>query len=142
MEQYRNTISFEKSLVMRQEDENDDDDDIDLFGSNDDEETAEKENFHEECLHQNVEKKFILMDVKPWDDEMDMMKLEESVHTIQMNSLMWKASKLILVGCRIKKLKIQSVVEEYVIGTDSLEEEISTFEDHLQRVDIVTFNNI
>lgn len=35
------------------------------------------------------------MDVKPWDDETDMKKLEEQVRTIAMDGLVWGACKYI-----------------------------------------------
>ncbi|KAG8431692.1 hypothetical protein GDO86_020450 [Hymenochirus boettgeri] len=120
-----------------------DDDDIDLFGS-DEEEDAEAERIREERLRQYAEKKSkkpgviakssILLDVKPWDDETDMAKLEECVRTIQMDGLLWGSSKLVPVGYGIKKLQIQCVVEDDKVGTDILEEEITKFEDYVSIV--------
>ncbi|XP_073536168.1 elongation factor 1-delta isoform X3 [Phyllobates terribilis] len=131
--------------------EEDDDDDIDLFGS-DEEEDAEAARIREERLQQYAEKKSkkpgliakssILLDVKPWDDETDMAKLEECVRTVQMDGLLWGSSKLVPVGYGIKKLQIQCVVEDDKVGTDMLEEEITKFEDYVQSVDIAAFNKI
>ncbi|OCT77290.1 eukaryotic translation elongation factor 1 delta (guanine nucleotide exchange protein) L homeolog isoform X2 [Xenopus laevis] len=130
----------------------DDDDDIDLFGSDDEEEDAESARLREERLKQYAEKKSkkpgviakssILLDVKPWDDETDMAKLEECVRTVQMDGLVWGSSKLVPVGYGIKKLQIQCVVEDDKVGTDILEEEITKFEDYVQSVDIAAFNKI
>uniref|UniRef100_A0A8C6NR81 Eukaryotic translation elongation factor 1 delta b (guanine nucleotide exchange protein) n=1 Tax=Nothobranchius furzeri TaxID=105023 RepID=A0A8C6NR81_NOTFU len=116
--------------------ENDDDDDIDLFGSDEDEE-AEK--IKEQRLKEYAEKKAkkpaviakssILLDVKPWDDETDMAKLEECVRSVQADGLLWGTSKLVPVGYGIKKLQIACVVEDDKVGTDLLEEEITKFED-------------
>lgn len=36
-------------------------------------------------------KSSVLMDVKPWDDETDMKKLEEAVRSVQMDGLLWGA---------------------------------------------------
>lgn len=36
-------------------------------------------------------KSSVLMDVKPWDDETDMKKLEEAVRGVQMEGLLWGA---------------------------------------------------
>ena len=36
-------------------------------------------------------KSSVLMDVKPWDDETDMKKLEEAVRSVQMEGLFWGA---------------------------------------------------
>ncbi|XP_060099153.1 elongation factor 1-delta isoform X1 [Heteronotia binoei] len=132
--------------------EEEEDDDIDLFGSDDEEEDQEAARVREERLRQYSEKKSkkpgliakssILLDVKPWDDETDMAKMEECVRTIQMDGLVWGASKLVPVGYGIKKLQIQCVVEDDKVGTDILEEEITKFEDYVQSVDIAAFNKI
>ncbi|KAG8432740.1 hypothetical protein GDO86_017108 [Hymenochirus boettgeri] len=78
------------------------DDDIDLFGSDDEEESEEAKKIRDERLAQYESKKSkkpaliakssILLDVKPWDDETDMAKLEECVRTIHMDGLVWGAS--------------------------------------------------
>uniref|UniRef100_A0A8C6ZVB7 Elongation factor 1-delta n=1 Tax=Nothoprocta perdicaria TaxID=30464 RepID=A0A8C6ZVB7_NOTPE len=132
--------------------EDDEDDDIDLFGSDDEEEDQEAAKVREERLRQYAEKKAkkpgliakssILLDVKPWDDETDMAKMEECVRSIHMDGLVWGASKLVPVGYGIKKLQIQCVVEDDKVGTDILEEEITKFEDYVQSVDIAAFNKI
>uniref|UniRef100_A0A8C3SM61 Translation elongation factor EF1B beta/delta subunit guanine nucleotide exchange domain-containing protein n=1 Tax=Chelydra serpentina TaxID=8475 RepID=A0A8C3SM61_CHESE len=66
-----------------------------------------------------------------WDDETDMAMMEECVRSIQMDGLVWGASKLVPVGYGIKKLQIQCVVEDDKVGTDILEEEITKFEDYV-----------
>ncbi|CAI5640847.1 unnamed protein product [Oreochromis niloticus] len=128
----------------------DDDDDIDLFGS--DEEDDEAERIKQERLEAYAAKKAkkpaliakssILLDVKPWDDETDMAKLEQCVRSVQMDGLLWGASKLVPVGYGIKKLQINCVVEDDKVGTDILEEEITKFEDYVQSVDVAAFNKI
>ncbi|XP_004638964.1 elongation factor 1-delta isoform X3 [Octodon degus] len=131
--------------------EDDEDNDIDLFGS-DEEEDKEAARLREERLRQYAEKKSkkptlvakssILLDVKPWDDETDMAKLEACVRSIQLDGLLWGGSKLVPVGYGIRKLQIQCVVEDDKVGTDLLEEEITKFEEHVQSVDIAAFNKI
>jgi len=130
--------------------DDDDDDDIDLFGSDEDDEEAER--LKQERVDAYTAKKSkkpvliakssILLDVKPWDDETDMVKLEELVRTVQMDGLLWGASKLVPVGYGIKKLQINCVVEDDKVGTDILEEEITKFEDYVQSVDVAAFNKI
>ena len=48
------------------------------------------------------------MDIKPWDDETDMKKLEEAVRSIEMPGLLWGAC-MILIIC-------YSLVEEYLLS--------------------------
>ncbi|XP_030065730.1 elongation factor 1-beta [Microcaecilia unicolor] len=131
----------------------DDDDDIDLFGSDEEEEESEAaKKLREERLAQYESKKSkkpaliakssILLDVKPWDDETEMAKLEECVRSIHMDGLVWGGSKLVPVGYGIKKLQIQCVVEDDKVGTDLLEEKITAFEDYVQSMDVAAFNKI
>lgn len=39
-------------------------------------------------------KSSVLLDVKPWDDETDMKKLEEAVRSVHMEGLFWGACML------------------------------------------------
>ncbi|XP_046729967.1 eukaryotic translation elongation factor 1 delta b (guanine nucleotide exchange protein) isoform X2 [Silurus meridionalis] len=129
----------------------DEDDDIDLFDS-DEEVDEEAERLKEQRLQEYAAKKAkkpaliakssILLDVKPWDDETDMAKMEECVRSVQVDGLLWGASKLVPVGYGIKKLQINCVVEDDKVGTDLLEEEITKFEDYVQSVDVAAFNKI
>lgn len=129
----------------------DDDDDVDLFAS-DDEEDAEAAKVREERLKAYSEKKSkkpaliakssIVLDVKPWDDETDMKEMEKNVRTIEMDGLIWGASKLVPVGYGINKLQIMCVVEDDKVSVDLLVEKIQEFEDFVQSVDIAAFNKI
>uniref|UniRef100_A0A3Q1EUE8 Eukaryotic translation elongation factor 1 delta a (guanine nucleotide exchange protein) n=3 Tax=Acanthochromis polyacanthus TaxID=80966 RepID=A0A3Q1EUE8_9TELE len=135
---------------VKVENGDDDDDDIDLFGSDDDDEEAAR--IKQERVDAYAAKKAkkpaliakssILLDVKPWDDETDMAQLEQCVRSVQMDGLLWGASKLVPVGYGIKKLQINCVVEDDKVGTDILEEEITKFEDFVQSVDVAAFNKI
>ncbi|XP_067220352.1 eukaryotic translation elongation factor 1 delta a (guanine nucleotide exchange protein) isoform X4 [Chanodichthys erythropterus] len=149
------TVTFTKAAPVQTpkvEEHNgaDDDDDIDLFGSDEEDEEAERikaERVKEYSQRKAkkpalIAKSSILLDVKPWDDETDMSKLEECVRSIQLDGLLWGASKLVPVGYGIKKLQINCVVEDDKVGTDILEEEITKFEDYVQSVDIAAFNKI
>ncbi|XP_015246039.1 PREDICTED: phenylalanine--tRNA ligase beta subunit [Cyprinodon variegatus] len=127
-------------------------DDIDLFGSDDEEESAEAARIREQRLAAYAAKKSkkpalvakssILLDVKPWDDETDMAKLEECVRSVAMEGLLWGRSKLVPVGYGIKKLQIGCVVEDDKVGTDLLEEAITAFQEYVQSVDVAAFNKI
>nr|ABM55537.1 putative elongation factor 1 beta' [Maconellicoccus hirsutus] len=127
-----------------------DDDDVDLFGS--DEDDAEAEKIKEERLKAYAEKKSkkpaliakssIILDVKPWDDETDMTEMDTKVRSIEMDGLVWGASKLVPVGYGIKKLQIICIVEDDKVSVDELTEKIQEFEDFVQSVDIAAFNKI
>jgi translation elongation factor EF-1beta/outer membrane murein-binding lipoprotein Lpp len=128
-----------------------DEEDVDLFGS-DEEEDDEKARVREERLKAYADKKkakpgpiaksSVILDVKPWDDETNMQELEKAVRTVQMEGLVWGASKLVPVGYGIKKLQIMCVVEDEKVSVDELAEKIQEFEDFIQSVDIAAFNKI
>ena len=127
-------------------------DDIDLFGSDDDEEDAEKERLKEERLKAYQDKKSkkpgpiaksnVILDVKPWDDETDMKEMERRVREIQTDGLLWGAARLVPLAYGIMKLQISSVVEDEKVSIDWLQETIQEIEDLVQSVDIAAFNKI
>jgi len=132
--------------------DDDDDDDIDLFGSDDEDEDEEKKRITEERLKAYHEKKAkkpqviaktsVLLDVKPWDDETDHAKMLESVKSIEMDGLLWGASKLVPIGYGIKKLQVMCTVEDEKVSVDELAEKIQEFEDYVQSCDVAAMNKI
>lgn len=130
----------------------DEDDDCDLFGSDDEEESAEAAKIREDRVKAYADKKSkkpaliakssILLDVKPWDDETDMKELEKVVRTVVMEGLLWGVSKLVPVGYGINKLQICCVIVDDLVSVDELSETICGFEDYVQSVDIAAFNKI
>ncbi|XP_024371411.1 LOW QUALITY PROTEIN: elongation factor 1-delta 1-like [Physcomitrium patens] len=127
-----------------------DDDDLDLFG--DETEEAAANAAREEAAKKAkgakpkvVGKSSIVMDVKPWDDETDMVKLEECVRAVQMEGLHWGASKLVTVVAGIKKLSIMMTIVDDLVSIDNLIEDYLTSEpnnEYIQSCDIVAFNKI
>ncbi|KAL9316060.1 hypothetical protein ACSQ67_017061 [Phaseolus vulgaris] len=143
-----------------------DDDDLDLFGDETEEDKKVAE--EREAAKKSTKKKrklsltlfnsrklaflfgeggksSVLLDVKPWDDETDMKKLEEAVRSIEMPGLLWGASKLVPVGYGIKKLQIMMTIVDDLVSVDTLVEEQLTVEprnEYIQSCDIVAFNKI
>lgn len=127
-------------------------DDVDLFGSEDEEENAEAARIREERLAEYnakkskkpalIAKSSVILDVKPWDDETDMKQMETKVRSIEMDGLLWGASKLVPVGYGINKLQICCVIEDDKVSIDLLSDTIQEDEDHVQSVDIAAFNKI
>jgi elongation factor 1-beta len=66
-----------------------------------------------------------------------MEELEANVRAIEMDGLVWGASKLVPVGFGIRKLQINLVVEDEKVSLDELQEKIAEYEDHVQSSDIV-----
>ncbi|XP_011003855.1 PREDICTED: elongation factor 1-beta 2-like [Populus euphratica] len=127
----------------------DDDDDLDLFGdeTEEDKKAAEEREKAKNASSKKKEsgKSSVLMDVKPWDDETDMVELEKAVRSVEMPGLFWGASKLVPVGYGIKKLQIMLTIVDDLVSVDSLIEERLTVEpcnEYVQSCDIVAFNKI
>ena len=130
----------------------DDDDDVDLFGSSDEEDDAEKQRITEERLaayHAKkanktkvIAKTSVLLDVKPWDDETDHDKMLAAVKSIEMEGLLWGASKLIPIGYGIKKLQVMCTVVDDLVSIEELSEKIEEFEDFVQSCDVNCMNKI
>ncbi|PHT78730.1 Elongation factor 1-delta 1 [Capsicum annuum] len=129
-------------------DDYDDDDDIDFFKENTEKEKKAAE--AREASKVSTKKKesgksFVLMDVKPCDDEDDMKKLEEVVHSIKVEGLLWGASKLVPFGYRIKKKHIMLTIIDEIISVDTLIEErliVEPINEYVQSYGIVIFNKI
>jgi len=132
--------------------DDDDDEDVDLFGSDDEEESEEKKRITEERLKayhakkakkpQVIAKTSVLLDVKPWDDETDHDAMLASVKSIEMDGLLWGASKLIPIGYGIKKLQVMCTVEDEKVSVEELTEKIEEFEDYVQSCDVNAMNKI
>jgi len=128
-----------------------DDDEVDLFGS-DDEDDAEAERIKAERVAAYNEKKankpkaaaksVVTLEVKPWDDETDMVALEKAVRSIEQEGLVWGASKLVAVGYGIKKLQITLVVEDELVSLDDLQEKLAEFEDYVQSSDVAAMQKL
>ncbi|KAL4254708.1 EF-1-beta/EF-1-delta family protein [Abortiporus biennis] len=128
-----------------------DDDEVDLFGS-DEEEDAEAERIKAERVAayqakkankpKTVAKSVVTLEVKPWDDETDMAKLEESVRSIEQEGLVWGASKLVPIGYGIKKLQITLVVEDELVSLDELQEKVAEFDDYVQSSDVAAMQKL
>jgi elongation factor 1-beta len=132
--------------------EDDDDDEVDLFGSDDEADDAEKEALTKKRLEEYAAKKagktkpaaktMVTLDVKPWDDETDMKELEENVKAIVLDGLVWGGSKLVAVGFGIKKLQINVVVEDDKVSIDDLQAKIEEDEDHVQSTDVAAMQKL
>ncbi|KAF8125638.1 hypothetical protein EV363DRAFT_1175811 [Boletus edulis] len=144
---FTQTAAAEGSAPAAAEEE----EEIDLFGE-DEEDDAEAERIKAERVAaynakkankpKTIAKSVVTLEVKPWDDETDMQALEDSVRSIDMEGLVWGASKLVAIGYGIKKLQITLVVVDDLISLDDLQEKIAEFEDHVQSTDIAAMQSM
>ncbi|CAG2104845.1 unnamed protein product [Medioppia subpectinata] len=138
-----------KPAVNNTKKEDNDDSDVDLFGSDEDEEADEvRKKRLEDYANKKakkpgvVAKSSVVLDVKPWDDETDMKQMEVNVRKIEMDGLVWGASKLVPLAYGIQKLQIVIVIEDDKVSVEELTEKLEALEDFVQSVDIAAFNKI
>jgi len=136
-----------KKEEKKKEEVAEEEDDDDLFGGVSEEELAAQKKEHEEKNKKShkpaeVQRSNIVFDVKPFDDETDLTKVEELVRGITMEGLKWGPSKLVDVAYGIKKLQISCVVVDDLVYTEDMEEQIMAFEDLVQSVDIASFTKV
>ncbi|XP_011050488.1 PREDICTED: probable elongation factor 1-delta isoform X2 [Acromyrmex echinatior] len=142
----------EPKQEQKQNKKKDDNEDIDLFGSDSEGDDSEAAKIREERIAAYIAKKSkkqaliaksnIVLDVKPWDDETDMQDMEKEVRKIEIDGLLWGASKLIPLAFGIHKLQISCVVEDDKVSVDWLMERIQNIEEYVQSVDIAAFNKV
>ena len=132
-----------------------DDDEVDLFGSDDEDDAAaqaEIEKKHAERIAAYNSKKagkvkpaaksIVTLEVKPWDDETDMVELEKYTRGIEMEGLVWGGSKLVPVGYGINKLQINCVIEDEKVSLDDLQDKIAEGEDWIQSSDVAAMQKL
>ncbi|XP_031336313.1 elongation factor 1-beta-like isoform X2 [Photinus pyralis] len=143
-------VSGKAQPVSTKKETKNEDDDVDLFGSESEDEAASEIKQKRLAEYESrkskkpalIAKSNIILDVKPWDDETDMKVMEKEVRAIQIEGLLWGASKLVPLAYGIHKLQISCVVEDDLVSVDLLQEKIEDIEDYVQSVDIAAFNKV
>jgi len=138
--------------------EESDDDDFD-FGESDEDDAPKGESEMQKMKRLAAEKKAadeaakkskpapvlksnVVLDIKPWDDETDLVEMEKAVRAIAMDGLTWGDSKFFEIGFGIKKLRMSTCIIDELVGLYDLEDNIQELEDYVQSVDIVSHNKI
>ncbi|ETV96884.1 hypothetical protein H310_10160 [Aphanomyces invadans] len=132
-----------------------DDDDDDLFGDDDDDEEAEaaaKEAAKKRAeaakagkkeKAKPVERSQVVLEVKPWEAETDLVELAGKIKALEINGLNWgEGHKLVPVAFGIKKLLIQCIIVDDLVLLDDITEAIEAFEDYVQSVDVASMNKV
>lgn len=72
-----------------------------------------------------------------------MVALEKCVRDVEMDGLVWGASKLVPVGYGIKMLQITLVIEDAKVSLDELQETIADDgEDYVQSTDVAAMQKL
>ena len=130
------------------------DEELDLFGDETEEEKAAMAAKAEVIAtakargaeKAKLSKSMIILDVKPWDDETDMSKLEAHVRAIVKDGLLWGTSTLVPIGFGIKKLQITCIIEDFKVPSfDEIIEDHIVMDgenEYIQSADIAAFNKL
>ena len=131
------------------EQKKDDDDDLDLFG----EETEEDKKTKEEMKKKNkenkkgkkkkeVDKSHVILEVKGWDADQDLESLAKKIiSTIKKDGLSWNTGyKLEEVAFGVKKLVIAFLAEDEKCSVQEIVDELESWENDIQSVEVVSFN--
>jgi elongation factor 1-beta len=130
------------------------DDDDDLFGDDGDDSAAlealkkkkEQEKLEKEKKKKKeapIAKSLVLLDIKVWEPEQDLDELASRVIKIEKDGLLWKTEyRLDDVAFGVKKIVIGMTVEDAKVSVEDIIEELLTWEDDIQSIDIVAFNKI
>ena len=90
-----------------------------------------------------IAKSIVIFEVKPWGEDTDLDELAKMVLATEMDGLVWKTEyKKAPIAYGVFKLVIGCVIEDAKVSTDDLQEKIEAFEEHVQSVDIASFNKL
>ena len=124
------------------------DDDLDLFG----EETEEDKKAKEEMKNKNkdkkkgkkkeVDKSHVILEVKGWEADQDLESLAKKIiSTIKKDGLSWNTGyKLEEVAFGVKKLIIAFLAEDEKCSVQEIVDELESWENDIQSVEVVSFN--
>jgi len=130
-----------------------DDDEFDPFADDEEDEEAEKEKqarFKELAKTAKsygkakaTAKSLIVWEVKPWGEETDLDEMAKMILGIEMDGLYWKTEyKKEPIAYGVFKIIIGATIEDDKVSTDEVAEKIEAFEDHVQSVDVQSFNKL
>jgi len=144
--------------------EDEDDDDLDLFGDDEEESTTNKtDKITEDVVVEgkemsraermkliqkakdtkSIERSQIILEVKPWEIETDLVELWREITKIEKEGLTWgEGYKLQDVAYGIKKLILSCVVIDELVGVDDITEPIEAMEDKVQSVDMTSMSKL
>lgn len=141
-----------KKVEAKKEAAKADDDDLDLFGDDNEEDAAAAKEVADKAKKAKEGKKekkvviaqsLVLFEIKPLDDTTDLDVLAARVLAINMDGLYWKTEyKKMPVAYGIFKIIIGVTLEDDKVGVDDLQEQIESFDDMVQSVEILAFNKI
>ncbi len=123
-------------------------DDLDLFGEDNEEdkkameEMKKKNKDKKKDKKKPVDKSHVILEIKGWEEGQDLEALAKKIiSTIKKDGLQWNTGyKLEDVAFGIKKLVIAFLAEDDKCSVQEIQDELESWKDDIQSVDIVSFN--
>ena len=123
-------------------------DDMDLFGEENEDDKKAKEEMKKKNKEKKKDKKkpidksHVIMEIKGWEEGQDLEALAKKIiSTIKKDGLQWNTGyKLEEVAFGIKKLVIAFLAEDDKVSVQEITDELESWEDEIQSVDVVSFN--
>ena len=124
------------------------DDDLDLFGDDNEEDKKTLEEMNKKNKEKKkgkkkeVEKSHVILEVKGWEAEQDLESLAKKIiSTIKKDGLSWNTGyKLEEVAFGVKKLVIAFLAEDEKCSVQEIVDELESWENEIQSVEVVSFN--
>ncbi len=137
-----------KGGKKEEKEEKKDDDDLDLFGEDNEEdkkakdELKKKNKANKKDKKKPIDKSHVILEIKGWEEGQDLEALAKKIiSTIQKDGLQWNTGyKLEEVAFGIKKLVIAFLAEDDKCSVQEIQDELESWKDDIQSVDIVSFN--
>ena len=137
-----------KKEEKKEKKEEKEDDDLDLFGEENEEDKKAKDELKKKNKEskkgkkKEVDKSHVILEIKGWDAEQDLEALAKKIiSTIKKDGLQWNTGyKLEEVAFGIKKLVIAFLAEDEKCSVQEIQDELESWKDDIQSVDIVSFN--
>ena len=138
----------DKKKDETKEDKKGDDDDLDLFGDDNEEdkkaleEMKKKNKEKKKGKKKEVDKSHVILEVKGWEAEQDLEALAKKIiSTIKKDGLSWNTGyKLEEVAFGVKKLVIAFLAEDEKCSVQEIVDELESWENDIQSVEVVSFN--
>ena len=123
-------------------------DDLDLFGEENEDDIKAKEEMKKKNKDKKkdkkkpVDKSHVILEIKGWEEGQDLEALAKKIiSTIKKDGLQWNTGyKLEEVAFGIKKLVIAFLAEDEKVSVQEIVDELESWNDEIQSVDIVSFN--
>ena len=119
-----------------------DEDDLDLFGEETEEDKKAKEEMKKKNKPKPVDKSHVILEVKGWEADQDLEALAKKIiSTIKKDGLSWNTGyKLEEVAFGVKKLIIAFLAEDEKCSVQEIVDELESWENDIQSVEVVSFN--